>query len=414
MYLLDFSSYTYAYDELGRRKSVVNGGSQFDPAELSLWGYNRRSELESSHRHEGDDPDQPGTEITPERRLYSYDHIGNRLESTEGTSTVSYYCPTDVNQYKYVGPTQPTCTSVTPTHLYDDDGNMIDDGVLTYRWDAENRLIAVQTKRTGDPVDGDKLVEFKYDYMGRRVEKTYSLRSGSSWIVQPGYPQRFVYDGCNVVMVLQGTSNTVKAKYTWGLDLSGSIHGAGGIGGLLAAVETQGTAVETDDQRYWFFYDANGNVGQVLDATNTGNITIAAHYEYDPYGNVIGPDPDGDGDWQEHASAFTLANPIRFSTKWFDDETGLGYWGQRYYDPRTGRWTSQDPIEDDGGLNLYAMLGNRVLDLFDPDGMAATQPAAVPYELGESAADVQKAHITHFEDCGAWVLEPGRLTPRML
>ncbi len=39
----------------------------------------------------------------------------------------------------------------------------------------------------------------------------------------------------------------------------------------------------------------------------------SARYEYDPYGNVIGPDPDEDGDWQEHATAYALANPIRFS-----------------------------------------------------------------------------------------------------
>ena len=83
----------------------------------------------------------------------------------------------------------------------------------------------------------------------------------------------------------QRASNETIRKYTWGLDLSGTIHGAGGIGGLLACEETAGRPATA--KRYWFFYDANGNVGQVLDATNTNNITIAAKYEYDPYGNVI-------------------------------------------------------------------------------------------------------------------------------
>ncbi|MDM8006849.1 MAG: hypothetical protein QUV05_11975 [Phycisphaerae bacterium] len=141
-----FSTYTYAYDELGRRKSMVNGGSEFSPAELNLWGYNPRSELVSSYRHEGDNPEEPGDEIPAERRLYNYDQIGNRNDSTEGASTVSYYCPTDLNQYKYVGTTLPDCQTVTATHQYDEDGNLTQDGAFSYTWDAENRLKFVQTR----------------------------------------------------------------------------------------------------------------------------------------------------------------------------------------------------------------------------------------------------------------------------
>ena len=62
--------------------------------------------------------------------------------------------------------------------------------------------------------------------------------------------------GWNVVLVLDGTdSDAVLTKYTWGLDLSQSLHGAGGVGGLLAAVETQGTSSTADDDSYWFLYD---------------------------------------------------------------------------------------------------------------------------------------------------------------
>src|SRR5690606_21614534 len=119
--------------------------------------------------------------------------------------------------------------------------------------------------------------------MNRRVRKRVETYNGSSWAETSD--ELFVYDGWNVVMVLNANaSNAITRKYTWGLDLSQTIHGAGGIGGLLACEEPQETG---GPKRYWFMYDANGNVVQVLDATNTGNITIAAHYEYDPYGNVI-------------------------------------------------------------------------------------------------------------------------------
>ncbi|MGQ9652424.1 MAG: RHS repeat-associated core domain-containing protein, partial [Phycisphaerae bacterium] len=101
----------------------------------------------------------------------------------------------------------------------------------------------------------------------------------------------------------------------------------------------------------------HGNVGQVLDATNTGNITLAAHYEYDPYGNVI------------HSSGpYKDANPFRFSTKWFDEETSLGYWGYRYYSPRLGRWLSRDPIEERGGAHLYSFVANCPVTGLDPLG----------------------------------------------
>ena len=140
-----FSTYTYAYDSLGRRKSVVNGGTQFSPAELNKWGYNERSELLSSYRHWGDQPDTPGTEIPAERRKYAYDPIGNRQNITVGDSAqpTLRYCADDLNRYNqtYTGNLQ-TCPVATPAEsfVYDDDGNLNQDGTFNYTWDAENRL----------------------------------------------------------------------------------------------------------------------------------------------------------------------------------------------------------------------------------------------------------------------------------
>jgi hypothetical protein len=52
-----------------------------------------------------------------------------------------------------------------------------------------------------------------------------------------------------------------------------------------------------------------------------------------------------------------------------DATTGLYYYGYRFYDPETGRWPSRDPIEEEGGVNLYAFVRNNAINLFDPFGL---------------------------------------------
>ncbi len=66
-----------------------------------------------------------------------------------------------------------------------------------------------------------------------------------------------------------------------------------------------------------------------------------------PFGEVI-----------RKTGAMANAMPFRFSTKYQDDETDLLYYGYRYYNPSTGRWLSRDPIEEQGGLNLYCFVSN--------------------------------------------------------
>jgi RHS repeat-associated protein len=333
------STYTYAYDALWRRESVVNAGPAFpSQPEFNIWQYNDRSELGDSKRYAGSDPevDPLPTPITGQDFVYAYDLIGNRTSYTLDGGTPTNYTRNTLNQY--------TATDVpAETFTYDEDGNMTADGTWVYTWNAENQLYAV-TKP--NPVNGDKGVQFDYDYLGRRVRKLVYTHNGTGYTLTSD--QRFVYDGWNVVLVLDGlNSNATTQKYTWGLDLSGSIHGAGGVGGLLAC--------EDGSDDYVYLYDANGNVGQVIDA---GDYSVAAHYEYDPYGNQI-----------VATGSYAADNPFRFSTKWYDAVTGLSYYGFRYYSPRIGRWLNRDPIGEYGGLNLYGFLENDPVDVIDLNGL---------------------------------------------
>ena len=104
---------------------------------------------------------------------------------------------------------------------------------------------------------------------------------------------------------------------------------------------------------YYPTYDGNGNVSENLAA----NGTIAAHFEYDPFGNtVVNTDT---------SNQFSY----RFSTKPIAFATGLYYYGYRYYDPMTGRWPSRDPIEEEGGVNLYGFVLNMSINGVDILGL---------------------------------------------
>jgi len=125
--------------------------------------------------------------------------------------------------------------------------------------------------------------------------------------------------------------------------LSGKIQDAGGIGGLLTITKRNNINTET----YNVTYDANGNVSEYLGASNR----ISAHYEYSPFGNVI---------IMNGQEATIFAH--RFSTKFIDQEYGLYYYGMRYYEPALGRWVNRDPIEEEGGNNIYAFINNKIND----------------------------------------------------
>ena len=124
------------------------------------------------------------------------------------------------------------------------------------------------------------------------------------------------------------------------MDMSGSMQGAGGVGGVGGLLAVTDAASITS----YPTYDGNGNVSEYMEAGNT----IVAHYEYDAFGNEIASKTTG-------SKADDFAH--KFSTKYQDTETNYYYYGYRYYDPVTGRWPSRDPIEDNGGVNLYGMVG---------------------------------------------------------
>lgn len=334
------SEYGYQYDSLGRRTSAKTIGQAFVSGSgegFNLWGYNDKNELTTSNRYQGTDMADLSQPVIPEKRAYDYDPIGNRKTLTEGSASGTYIS-NNLNQYANV-----LFSGQTTSLSYDEDGNMTLNGDTRYTWNAENRLVATEPTV---PADGGKKIEYLYDYLGRRVKKSVYVYEIDHWTLTTDH--LFLYDGWNLIEEITRTGGIDTSRYfAWGLDLSQSIQGAGGVGGLVAIIDGTST--------YLPAYDANGNVGQLI--AKTGSI-MAANYTYDPFGKII-------------ASTGTYANnnPFRFSTKYWDEETGLVYYTFRDYSTELGRWIGKDPVEEEGGLNLYVFVTNNGINKHDLFGL---------------------------------------------
>ena len=232
---------------------------------------------------------------------------------------------------------------------YDEDGNLTNDGRWTYSWDGENRLISMETdtNKVGAASVARQKLLFGYDCQSRRISKVVSNWTSGTWFLASDL--RFVYDGWNLVAEV-GTSGSLVRSYTWGLDLSGTEQNAGGIGGLFAV-----TSYQSPITTHYVAYDGNGNVVALLNADSG---LLSAQYEYGPFGETI-----------RTTGAAASLNPCRFSTKYTDVETGLAYYGYRYYNSGTGRWTSRDFLEEVGGEHLYGYVHNDALNYVDPEGL---------------------------------------------
>jgi RHS repeat-associated protein len=226
------------------------------------------------------------------------------------------------------------------SYTYDADGNLLSDGRWTYIWDGENRLVNM-TSLSGAPTGSKLRLDFTYDYVGRRIQKLVWTNNGSSYVA--AYTNRFVYDGWNVTAIIN-PNRSISASFMWGTDLSGSMHGAGGVGGLLAE-NVVGNGVQ------FVACDANGNIAALVNASAG---SVSANYEYGPFGEVI-----------RATGPMAKLNPFRFSTKYQDDETGFLYYGYRYYNPSTGRWPSRDPAGEHAARDLYCFVCNDPLSLVD-------------------------------------------------
>jgi RHS repeat-associated protein len=248
------------------------------------------------------------------------------------------------------------------SYTYDADGNLTGDGRWLYSWDGENRLSSMQTNPNAVAVGvPNTRIQFTYDAQGRRIEKKVYTTDPTSGLSSLASDLLYAYDGWNCLADLNpalsssngsqlSTFNPV-CTYTWGLDLSGSTQGASGVGGLLFAGLTFNSQLST----CYYSYDGNGNV---ISLTSASDGMPSAQYDYNAFGERLvsrGP--------------MAEMNKYRFSTKPQDAESGLYYYGKRYYNLSNSKWLNRDPLGESGGINIYAFCNNDSINTYDPLGL---------------------------------------------
>ncbi|MFF3425716.1 RHS repeat-associated core domain-containing protein [Streptomyces sp. NPDC002602] len=195
---------------------------------------------------------------------------------------------------------------------YDSEGRLKNDGMRAYAWNTRGQL-------TGLSNTAGTNAAFGYDPMGTRISKTIDSSTA-----------KYLTDGSNPLVEQTGAGTTTATVATAGID----------------AFLTR----DENGRSQTYLTDA---LGTVVGLANTDG-TVATRYTYDPSG-------------QPAIAGQATTNPYTFTGR-EKDSTGLLYYRNRYYDPETGRFISQDPIGQAGGANLYQYAAGSPTTYTDPTG----------------------------------------------
>jgi RHS repeat-associated protein len=221
----------------------------------------------------------------------------------------------------------------TYTYTYDQEGNLTKKSkganadTWTYGYDNKDHMIWARDAAS-DGGSATMTATYSYDALGNRVEKDV-WQGGVTTVT------RFAYDGQDVWADLNG-SNALQTRYIRGDHVD---H-------LFASVSGAGTVS-------WQLTD---RLGSVRNVTNNSGV-VQDTMTYDGYGNI------------QTETNGSSGGRYKFTGREQDTETGLQFNRARYYDPRVGRWTSQDPLGFAAGdANLYRYVQNSPLNYVDSTG----------------------------------------------
>jgi len=248
------------------------------------------------------------TQTMPGNFAYAYDPLDNATTVTTPSGTVSPSPTYNANNQ--------LATWASNSYTYDANGNTLSgDGLKTYKWDAENRLIEI------DYVGTSNKSVFAYNGIGQR-------RAAAETVSGTTTTTRYMWCGSSVCQARDGSDNVLRRDLA-----EGELNALSG-------------------QKLIYMPDQLSSVRDVLDA-NTGS--LAQSYDYTPYGTIARSSGSTPTDYQ-------YADLRAHST------SGLIISGCRFYDPLDQRWLNRDPIGEPGGLNLYGYVGGNPVSRIDPLG----------------------------------------------
>jgi RHS repeat-associated protein len=244
---------------------------------------------------------------------YTYDKVGNRLIRTVNDRTESYTYVPDSNKLARI-----TDSNEPIDYTYDANGNITGIGNKTLIYNQNNRLVRVEENE-------NVIGKYTYNGLGQRVIKEVN-----------GEETIFHYDFGGNLIAESSADGTFTREYLF-VDQA-----------RLAMVDV------TSDTMYYYLNNYLGT--PVMMADNQGVIVWEADYK--PFGEVsINPNSE-------------VVNNFRFLGQYYDQETGFHYNYYRYYDSRTGRYLTPDPMGFiSGDFNFYSYVNNNPIINFDPFGL---------------------------------------------
>lgn len=284
--------------------------------------------------------------------VYQNDSLFNRLYEND-------------NEWKVNGLNQLIQTA-EGEFIYDANGNIVEkrvkEGSYFYTYDALDRLILFK-----NPMG--EVVRYSYDGFYRRIEKTISI--GGEDLKQ----DRFFYDGVNEIGCLDSLGKIVELRI---LD-SQKQHDIGAVLGI----ELKGVP-------YIPFLDEQGSVRALF---SMGSQKVVERYDYNAFG--IKTVFDGNGNEVETS---LCGNPWSYFGKRLDNETGLIFFGRRYYDPLIGRWITPDPSHITDSPNGYAFVKNDPIGKLDPYGLFSIESLSQGFStIWDYLKISAEAFVNHFK-----------------
>lgn len=275
----------------------------------------------------------PGAPWRTYSQTFAYDRSDNLTQiarTTGATKTMAVAAASNRSAPSVLVP-----PGKTVDDLFDPAGNpgRLDDG-STLAFDYEERLAAVT------PPAGGAAASYRYDAEGRRIRhRTVSAEGrtadlfhlGSAYVETvsaPGVPDRRT-----VSLLVSGMGDDLV---------------------LLGPADAGGSRPQT-----YMLSDRLGSVTLELDG-QSGLVRCTDYYPYGELSVDLAAKPGGE------------QPPVRlgFAGKERDGETGLAFFGGRYYLPAWGRWLTPDPLGEVDGLNLYIYVGDNPVSQTDPHGYA--------------------------------------------